>query len=99
MGRLRRVAEERQGGGRVVFTGWLDGAERASALREATVVALVSHQENFGLSIVEAMACGVPVLVSRHVNLAEEIEGSRGGMGDLPGSRRAARDAPWGAPG
>jgi glycosyltransferase involved in cell wall biosynthesis len=77
--RLQRVAEERQGEGRVVFTGWLDGVERASALREATVVALVSHQENFGLSIVEAMACGVPVLVSRHVNLAEEIEGAGAG--------------------
>jgi glycosyltransferase involved in cell wall biosynthesis len=79
VGRLRRLAEERQGGGRVVFTGWLDGMERVSALREATVVALVSHQENFGLSIVEAMACGVPVLVSRHVNLAEEIEGAGAG--------------------
>jgi glycosyltransferase involved in cell wall biosynthesis len=77
--RLERLAEERWGRGRVVFTGWLDGAERLSALREATVVALVSHQENFGLSIVEAMACGVPVLVSHHVNLAEEIEGARAG--------------------
>jgi glycosyltransferase involved in cell wall biosynthesis len=77
--RLQRLAEERHGEGRVVFTGWLDGAERASALREASLVALVSHQENFGLSIVEAMACGVPVLVSRHVNLAEEIEAAGAG--------------------
>lgn len=77
--RLQRLAEERHGEGRVVFTGWLDGAERVSALREAGLVALVSHQENFGLSVVEAMACGVPVLVSRHVNLAEEIEA--GGAG------------------
>jgi glycosyltransferase involved in cell wall biosynthesis len=72
--RLERFVEERHGAGHVVFTGWLDGAERASALREASIVTLVSHQENFGLSIVEAMACGVPVLVSKHVNLAEEIE-------------------------
>lgn len=77
--RLERLAEERDGAGHVVFTGWLDGAERANALREASVVALVSHQENFGLSIVEAMACGVPVLVSRHVNIAEEIEAAGAG--------------------
>jgi glycosyltransferase involved in cell wall biosynthesis len=77
--RLERFAEERHGAGHVVFTGWLDGADRASALREASVVALVSHQENFGLSIVEAMACGVPVLVSRHVNLAEEIAAAGAG--------------------
>jgi glycosyltransferase involved in cell wall biosynthesis len=76
---LRRLVEERHGTERVIFTGWLDGAARVGALREAGLVALVSHQENFGLSIVEAMACGVPVLVSRHVNLAEEIEAAGAG--------------------
>ena len=76
---LRQLVEERQGADRVMFPGWLDGAARANALREASLVALVSHQENFGLSIVEAMACGVPVLVSHHVNLAEEIEAAGAG--------------------
>jgi glycosyltransferase involved in cell wall biosynthesis len=76
---LKRLVEERHGEGHVVFTGWLDGAARVAALREATLVALVSHQENFGLSIVEAMACGVPVLVSSHVNLAEEIQAAGAG--------------------
>jgi glycosyltransferase involved in cell wall biosynthesis len=77
--RLKRFVEERHGEGHVVFAGWLDGAARAAALREATLVALVSHQENFGLSVVEAMACGVPVLVSSHVNLAEEIQAAGAG--------------------
>ncbi len=77
--RLRRLAEGGDGAGRVLFTGWLDGAEKAEALREAALLALPSRQENFGLSVVEALACGVPALVSRHVNLAEEIRAAGAG--------------------
>jgi glycosyltransferase involved in cell wall biosynthesis len=77
--RLRRIAKERGAGERVIFTGWLDGAKRLSALRGASLLALISHQENFGLAAVEALACGVPVIVSRAVNLASKIEESNAG--------------------
>jgi glycosyltransferase involved in cell wall biosynthesis len=43
------------------------------------LLALPSYQENFGLCVMEALACGVPVLVSPHVNLAEEIEAAGAG--------------------
>lgn len=58
---------------RVIFSGWLDGRRRVAVLRRASVVAAPSHQENFGLSVVEALACAVPVVVSPQVNLAAEI--------------------------
>ena len=64
---------------RVLFVGWLEGEERASALREAALLALPSHQENFGLAVAEAMAAGVPVLVSEQVNLAPEIRAHQAG--------------------
>jgi glycosyltransferase involved in cell wall biosynthesis len=67
------------GEGRVIFTGWLEGEEKKSALQRAALLALTSYQENFGLCVVEALACGVPVLVSPHVNLAPEIEGAGAG--------------------
>ncbi len=72
---LKRQARNRGGCERVVFAGWVSGKEKTSALRGAALVIMPSRQENFGLTAVEAMACGVPVLVSPHVNLAEEIRG------------------------
>jgi glycosyltransferase involved in cell wall biosynthesis len=71
---LKRLVKQKDSEQRVLFSGWLDGAERASALRSAALLALPSHQENFGLAAAEALACGVPVVVSEHVNLAPEIE-------------------------
>ena len=57
----------------VQFTGWLDGEKKDAMLSNASLLALPSHQENFGLCVMEALSHAVPVLVSPHVNLAEEI--------------------------
>jgi len=58
---------------RVLFTGWVDGEKKHALLRRASLLALPSHQENFGLCVMEAMSHAVPVLVSPNVNLAPEI--------------------------
>ena len=64
---------------KVFFCGWLNGEEKWRALTKASLLALPSYQENFGLCVIEALICGVPVLVSPHVNLARDIE--RAGAG------------------
>jgi glycosyltransferase involved in cell wall biosynthesis len=85
VGSLKRLAQ-RSCGEKVIFTGWLEGAEKAAALKDAALFALPSHQENFGLSVAEAMVWGVPVLISTHVNLADEIASKRAGwVVDLEG--------------
>jgi glycosyltransferase involved in cell wall biosynthesis len=76
---LRAEAARRGVGGRVHFPGWLSGPEKVDALRAASLVALASKQENFGVSAAEALACGRPVLVSSAVNLAPEIEDAGAG--------------------
>jgi glycosyltransferase involved in cell wall biosynthesis len=64
---------------RVLFPGWLDGDEKEAALSNASLLALPSYHENFGLCVIEALAFGVPVLVSPQVNLAADIEAAGAG--------------------
>jgi glycosyltransferase involved in cell wall biosynthesis len=58
---------------RVVFTGMLNGRDRIAALADADLFCLPSHQENFGIAVVEALAAGTPVLISDQVNIHEEV--------------------------
>lgn len=76
---LKRKTRELGGDGRVVFAGWLGGTEKARALSGASLLALPSYQENFGICLVEAMAYGVPVVISPEVNLASDVEEGRAG--------------------
>ncbi len=76
---LKQMVKEAGGEARVLFAGWLQGEEKRGALRAASLFALPSYQENFGLSVVEAMACGVPVLITEGVNLADEVTAATAG--------------------
>jgi len=67
------------GSDRIRFTGWLDGEEKNSVLSGASLLVLPSHQENFGLCVMEALAHSVPVLVSPNVNLAAQIATANAG--------------------
>ena len=76
---LQALAERLGGRDQVIFAGWLEGARKAAALRDASLFALPSRQENFGIAAAEALACGVAVVVSEHVNLAPEIRRAEAG--------------------
>jgi glycosyltransferase involved in cell wall biosynthesis len=66
--------------GRVHLAGMLQGTARWGAIRGAEAFVLPSHQENFGLAVTEAMACGVPVLISDKVEIWPEIQRSGAGF-------------------
>ena len=57
----------------VSFVGMLTGEDKLGALAAADVWALPSHAENFGVAVVEALAAGLPVVISPAVNIAPEI--------------------------
>ena len=76
---LRHLAQGGPASNRIEFRGWVDGPERETLLREASLFVLASHQENFGIAVVEAMASGVPVIVTRSVNLAGAIADGHAG--------------------
>lgn len=65
---------------RICWAGMLSGAHKWGAFRTAEVFCLPSHQENFGIAVVEALACGCPVLVSDKVNIWREIEAAQAGL-------------------
>ena len=62
--RLRRLAVARGVGKRVLFTGRVRHEDLPALLRSADVVVSVPWYEPFGIATIEAMACGVPVVVS-----------------------------------
>lgn len=64
---------------RITFTGWLDDDQKHAMLAGASLLALPSHQENFGLCVMEALSHSVPVLVGPNVNLATEIVSANAG--------------------
>jgi glycosyltransferase involved in cell wall biosynthesis len=88
---LRMRVESAGLGESVIFTGMLEGAMKSAALQAADAFILPSHQENFGLSVVEALAAGLPVLISNRINIWREIEAANAGYiepDDLLGTAR-----------
>ncbi len=76
----------------VVFRGAVGGADRAQALGSArALLHLVNFDEPFGLSVVEALACGTPVIASNRGSMPELID--HGVTGFLVDSVDAAVDA------
>jgi alpha-1,3-rhamnosyl/mannosyltransferase len=67
-GRLAALAAER--GLRLVLPGFVTDAELAALYRGAGVLAVPSLHEGFGLPVLEALACGAPVVATAAGNLA-----------------------------
>lgn len=74
------------------YHGPVGGADRARALGKArALLHLINFDEPFGLSVVEAMACGTPVIATRRGSMSELIEHDRTGflVDDAKGAVRA----------
>ena len=59
---------------RIHWPGLVQGPQKWGAFSGCEAFVLPSHQENFGIAVAEALACGKPVLLSNMVNIAAEIE-------------------------
>lgn len=79
--RLRHMVRSGSGSDRIYFTGQKTGADKLAAIVDSDLFVLPSAQENFGIAVAEAMACGVPVLISDQVNIHGEI--SKAGAGEV----------------
>jgi glycosyltransferase involved in cell wall biosynthesis len=61
------------------FSGMLTSDSKWGAFYGCKAYLLPSHQENFGIAIVEAMACQKPVLITKNINIWREISAGNGG--------------------
>lgn len=72
--RLKRLASELDLGAKTHFLGMVRGVEKTSLYQATELFILPTHQENFGLVLVEALACGTPVITTRGVDIWPELE-------------------------
>ena len=71
---LQRRVDQLKIADRVVFPGMLQGEMKQAALAVADAFILPSHQENFGMAVGEALAVGLPVLISNRINIWREVD-------------------------
>ena len=81
--KLREMAEKAGIGDRVHWPGMVTGDAKWGAFYGSEAFILPSHQENFGIAVAEALACGRPVLLADKVNIAEEIAEDKAGLMEL----------------
>jgi glycosyltransferase involved in cell wall biosynthesis len=70
---LRMKAASGPAADRISFRGWVEGVDKQALLDTAALFVQPSFQESFGLSVLEACAHGVPVVVARTVNLSTQV--------------------------
>jgi glycosyltransferase involved in cell wall biosynthesis len=67
-------------GERVRFVGHVDGEEKRRVLSDADCFVLPSAHENFGIAVAEALAAGLPVIVTPGVALAPNVSDAGAGL-------------------
>lgn len=78
--KLQALADKLGIAHRITWPGMLQDEMKWGAFYAAEVFCLPSHQENFGIVVAEALACGKPVLISNKVNIWREIQADGAGM-------------------
>jgi glycosyltransferase involved in cell wall biosynthesis len=78
--KLIELVKQNNLGDSVHFAGMLSGDSKWGAFYGCESFILPSHQENFGIAVVEALACGKPVLISNQVNIWREIKAEGAGI-------------------
>ena len=84
---LRRFVRERRMSSTVTFTGYVENVHEY--LQASDLFVFPSEDEAFGLSLVEAMSCGLPVIASRVGGIPEIVEHSHNGILVRPGDPHA----------
>jgi glycosyltransferase involved in cell wall biosynthesis len=77
---VRKMVEEKKISNNIIFTGQVTGDDKWVLYKNALMFVLPSYSENFGMSVVEAMACGCPVVISDKIGIYKEIADNNAGI-------------------
>ena len=77
---LRQLVTDNQLSDRVTFTGFVTGYKKNLLLQGADIFVLPSYSENFGIAVAEAMAAGLPVIVTSGVQISTDIAAADAGI-------------------
>lgn len=77
---LRRYARKLGQEGLVLFAGYVQESEKVAYYNLADLLIFPSSMEGFGLTVAEAMSCGLPVVVSERGSLPELVADGEGGF-------------------
>lgn len=88
-GRLARHASRLGIADHVVFTGYVPERDKVSYYNLADLLLFPSSMEGFGLTVAEAMSCGLPVVASDRGSLPELVPDGVGGFLAGPADRRS----------
>jgi glycosyltransferase involved in cell wall biosynthesis len=78
--KVRGWVQERGLGSHVHFIGSLKAEDTLKAYVDADVFALPSYTENFGLTVIESLACFLPVVITDQVNIHADVSGAGAGI-------------------
>lgn len=78
--RLKKLAKELGLENEIKFTGRIPFKQISENFNKADVLVNISEYESFGVSVIEAMSCGKPVIVTDVGGLAEIVENESVGI-------------------
>jgi glycosyltransferase involved in cell wall biosynthesis len=70
---LHKMTDRLGIGSTVRFTGFVEGQQKSELFSEAQLLVLPSREENFGVVLLEAMGLGIPVVITKGVDIWPEV--------------------------
>jgi glycosyltransferase involved in cell wall biosynthesis len=77
---LHHLVSEHNLEAQTTFTGFLTGEEKDLLIQGSDIFVLPSYSENFGVVVAEAMAAGLPVILSSEVQISSDISKAQAGI-------------------